>query len=48
MTKIELTPRRLVLKEGSTTLILDKESERATLQQKILLWSKKPVEFGAR
>jgi hypothetical protein len=30
MAKIELAPRRLVLKEGSTTLILDKESARLT------------------
>ena len=46
MAKIELTPRMLVLTERSMTLILDKESGRATLQQKILLWSKKPVEFA--
>jgi hypothetical protein len=46
MAKIELTPRRLVLKEGSTTLTLDKDSGKATLQQKVLLWSKKPVEFA--
>jgi hypothetical protein len=46
MAKIDLTPRRLVLKEGSTTLTLDKDSGRATLQQKVLLWSKKPVEFA--
>jgi hypothetical protein len=46
MAKIENTPRKLVLKEGSTVLTLDKESGRATLQQKLLLWSKKPVEFA--
>ena len=46
MAKIELTPHKLVLKEGSTTLTLDKGSGRATLQQKVLLWSKKPVEFA--
>ena len=46
MAKIENTTRKLVLKEGSTTLTLDKDSGKATLQQKILLWSKKPVEFA--
>jgi hypothetical protein len=46
MAKIEDTPRKLVLKEGSTTLTLDKDSGKATLQQKILLWNKKPVEFA--
>lgn len=37
---------RLVLKEGSTTLTLDKDSGKATLQKKLLLWNKKPIEFG--
>jgi hypothetical protein len=46
MAKIEDTPRKLVLKQGSTTLTLDKDSGKATLQQKILLWNKKPVEFA--
>jgi hypothetical protein len=46
MAKIEVAPRKLVLKEGSTTLTLDKDSGKATLQQKLLLWSKKPVEFA--
>jgi hypothetical protein len=46
MAKIEGTPHKLVLKEGSTTLTLDKQSSKATLQQKVLLWSKKPVEFA--
>lgn len=45
MAKIESNARTLVLKQGSTTLTLDKDSGKATLQQKILLWSKKPVEF---
>jgi hypothetical protein len=45
MAKIESTPHKLVLKEGSTTLTLDKQSGTATLQHKILLWNKKPVEF---
>ena len=38
--------RKLVLKEGSTTLTLDKDSGKATLQHKVLLWNKKPVEFA--
>ena len=46
MAKIEDTPRKLVLKEGSTVLTLDKDSGKATLQQKVLLWGKKPVEFA--
>jgi hypothetical protein len=45
MAHVEMTPRKLVLKEGSTTLTLDKDSGKATLQQKILLWNRKPVEF---
>ena len=45
MAHIESTPSRLVLKDGSTTVTLDKSSNSATLQQKILLWKKKPVEF---
>ena len=46
MANIESTPRKLVLKEGSTTLTLDKESGKATLQHKVLLWNKKPIEFA--
>ena len=45
MAHIEETPRKLTLKAGSTTLTLDKDSHKATLQQKMLLWNKKPVEF---
>lgn len=46
MATIEATQRKLVLKERSTTLTLDKESGTATLQRKLLLWNKKPVEFA--
>ena len=46
MATIVQTPRQLVLKEGSATLTLDKDSGKATWQQKILLWNKKPVEFA--
>lgn len=45
MAKIEKTPRKLVLKEGSLTLTFDKDSGKGTLQQKILFVNKKPVEF---
>lgn len=45
MATIESTPSRLVLKDGSTTVTFDKTSGHATLQQRILLWNKKPVEF---
>lgn len=46
MASIEHTARKLVLKEHSTTLTLDKDSGKAILQHKILLWNKKPVEFS--
>jgi hypothetical protein len=46
MATIESTPQKLVLKEASTTLTFDKDTGKATLQQKILLWKKKPVEFS--
>ncbi len=46
MAIIESSPQRLVLKEASTTLTFDKDSGKATLQQKILLWKKKPIEFA--
>jgi hypothetical protein len=45
MAMIESTPSRLVLKDGSTTVTFDKTSGHAILQQRILLWNKKPVEF---
>jgi hypothetical protein len=46
MAIIESSPQRLVLKEASKTLTFDKDSGKATLQQKILLWKKKPIEFA--
>ena len=46
MANIEQTATKLVLKTGSTALTLDKDAGKATLQQKMLLWSKKPVEFA--
>ena len=45
MSKIENESNKLVLKEGSTTLTLDKQSGKAVLQHKILFWNAKPVEF---
>jgi len=41
---IEDAPGRLVLKSGSTTLTLDKQVGKATLQRRFLLWSRKPIE----
>ncbi|WP_065754158.1 hypothetical protein [Bradyrhizobium paxllaeri] len=46
MISIEETSSKLVLKTGSTTLTFDKASGKATLQKKMLLWNKKPVEFA--
>jgi hypothetical protein len=40
----ENTPQRLVLQSGSTTLTLDKQASKASLQRKLLLWKLKPVE----
>jgi hypothetical protein len=40
----ENAPRHLVLKSGSTTLTLDKDAGKATLQRKFLLWKLKPAE----
>jgi hypothetical protein len=46
MANIESTPHKLVLKQASLTLTFDKDSGKATLQQKVLLWNKKPIEFA--
>ena len=46
MKQIEEIPGKLVLKAGSTTLTLDKDYGKATLQKKLLLWNRKPVEFA--
>ena len=40
----EEMPRQLVLKSGSTTLTLDKDAGKATLQRKLLIWRLKPIE----
>jgi hypothetical protein len=44
MSVIESTPRRLVLMSGSTSLTLDKDADKATLQRKLLFWKLRPVE----
>jgi hypothetical protein len=44
MAIVESTPRRLVLKSGATTLTLDKNADKASLQRKLLLWNLKAVE----
>jgi hypothetical protein len=40
----ESTSRRLVLQSGSTTLTLDKDAGRASMQRKLLIWRLKPIE----
>ena len=47
MANIEESPRKLILKAGSTTLTLDKDFGKATLQQKLLLWKKKACRVRA-
>ena len=42
---IENTPRRLVLRSGSNTLTLDKDSGIGSLGRKMLFWNLKPVEL---
>ena len=44
MPVMEDTPRQLMLKSGSTTLTLDKDTGKATMQRKFLMWGLKPVE----
>ena len=44
MISLDSSPQRLVLRSGSTTIILDKANNTATLQRKFLFWMRKPVE----
>ena len=44
MTIIESNPRQLVLRSGSTTVTLDKHNRKATMQRRVLFWSRKPIE----
>ena len=46
MANIERTANALILKSGSTTPTLDKGVGKAVIQQKLLLWTKKPVQFA--
>jgi hypothetical protein len=41
---VERTDQRLMLKSGSTTLTLDRSTNTATLQRKLLLWALRPAE----
>ena len=43
-TKIKRAEQQLVVQSGSTTLTLDKASDRTTMQSKFLFWAKKPRE----
>ena len=45
MPTIENTARRLVLTYRSTTLTLDKDTGKASLQRKLLFWNLKPTEL---
>ena len=40
----ESSARRLELKSGSTTLLLDKDTGKASLQRKFLFWKLRPAE----
>ena len=46
MSVAESTSRQLVLTSGSTSLTLDKDASKATLQRKLLFWKLKPVEIS--
>ena len=47
MAKItESTTNRMTLRSGSTTLTLDKDSGKATMQRKMLFWALKPIEVS--
>jgi len=44
MPMLENTQTRLSIKSGSATLTLDKTSGKTTLQRKLMLWQRKPIE----
>lgn len=44
MASIERSQHQLVVRSGSTTLTLDKESGKASMQRKLLFWARKPIE----
>ena len=41
---LENTQTRLSIKSNSTTLTMDKTSDKITLQRKLLFWQRKPLE----
>jgi hypothetical protein len=41
---LESTSTRLVLKSGSTVLTFDRSTGKVTLQRKVLVWQRKPIE----
>lgn len=44
MATIENTPQRLVLRSCSTTLTLDGEMGKVSMQRKMLFWNRAPIE----
>ena len=46
MPVVESAKHRLVLKSGSSTLTLDKQTGRAILQRKVVIWRLKPSEVS--
>jgi hypothetical protein len=44
MIAIESSPQRLLLRSGSTSILLDKAAGTAVLQRKLLFWARKPLE----
>jgi hypothetical protein len=44
MTTLERAQQRLVVRSGSTTLTVDKDGGKVTMQRKILLWPRRPME----
>ena len=44
MPVVESTPRRLTLMSGSTSLTLDKDTDNAMLQRKVLFWKLRQTE----
>jgi len=47
MSMLESTPRPLVLTSSSTSLILDKEANKATLERTISFWKQSPSSAGS-
>lgn len=48
MVKISESASQLVATSGATTITLDRDAGTATVQRKLLLWSRKPVEIPLR